>query len=82
MEAEKNYINEKMSPLWCHHKKLHGGEVFEAAMSFPPGKLPIKIIEHLVQQGMLPKKHMKDGCGHYRVMSVHSMGVISTCCIV
>ena len=43
-----------------------GGEVFEAAMSFPPGKLPIKKrvieqmlnflnVECLVQLGMLPK---------------------------
>ena len=48
---------------------MHGGEVFEAATSFPPGKLPIKkqVIERMlnfpdyqtlgsmVQQGMLLK---------------------------
>ena len=61
-------------------KKMHGGEVFEAATLFPPGELPTKKqviermlnfpIELLVQQGMSPKKCMKDG---YGVMSTHSI---------
>ena len=50
IEAEKNYVIEKMSPFWCHLDKMHGGEVFHAATLFPPEKLPIKkqIIEQML----------------------------------
>ena len=60
------------------------GEIFEAATSFPPEKLPIKrqelsdcfiflIIEYLLQQGMLPKKCMKD---EYGVMSTNDVDMV------